>query len=102
MIYVLSIAILLAIGATFVYFDLRLNKLNEQVDLLVQETLAVQHDVKSYSMTKNNKDCSIWIDYANGISVTVKDFTSDDERYNVLCAEELLDKLNEKYDEQSN
>ena len=49
-----------------------------------------------YIENKGNEIVEVRAKYFNNVEVLIKHYTSDDAAYNKLCAEELVEKLNEK------
>ncbi len=49
-----------------------------------------------YIKNKGNEIVEVRAKYFNNVEVLIKHYTSDDAAYNKLCAEELVEKLNER------
>lgn len=49
-----------------------------------------------YTMQENTGVAKVFAKYFIGVDVCIKHYCSDDAAYNKLCAEELVEKLNER------
>jgi hypothetical protein len=57
---------------------------------------AISDEPIDYGFFKANNAYSVYALHEGGFKVRIKDFTTDDESYNKLLAEELLDTLKSK------
>jgi nitrogen fixation-related uncharacterized protein len=100
MIAVVLIFILVAIAVIFFFAMFSLNKQFDDLQEQIIESPKQSQDLRGEPMSfaiVNSGDGSYSVNatITTGIAVTLKKFDSDDDRYNLQCAEELLDKLNE-------